>query len=74
MTVIVIRLAVDVVHCNSQYDRFWQVNHIAPCIGLSSIGFSLQRQFIDNILCDSITLTAIVNNIWVSFLQTICYS
>ena len=73
MAVIVIRLVVGVVYCNSQYDRFWQVNHIAPCISLGSIGFSLQRQFIDNILCDSIALTAIVNNIWVSFLQTISY-
>ena len=63
-----IRLTVDVIHCNSQYDRFQQVNYIAPCIDLGFIGFGLQRQFIDNILCDSIALTAIVNNIWVSFL------
>ena len=41
MTVIAVRLTVDVVHCNSQYDRFQHVNYIAPCVGLGSIGFSL---------------------------------
>ena len=63
MAVIAVRLTVSVVCHNSQYDRFQQVNYIASCVGLGSIGFSLQRQFIDNILCDSIALTAIVNNI-----------
>ena len=41
MTVIAVRLVVDVVCCNSQYDRFQQVNYIASCIDLNFIGFSL---------------------------------